>query len=244
MSQSELFRTRRGLFHDNIATTGGVRTDKYAAVGLDTTILNPRDPRFTRALRDSLSAKLLVGFNIDPRWYIGLIPSNGWVDDFKNPLPDPLLFRREVSACVVKLLAVGDPVVLDFEKIPHDWQRAFFAGVPGSTIHGWRGTNGQLWNGGTNEGRPTAVTNYFHQDNPLKLYRDCDVALLDQLYKDTMEDVPAWQENEWVRADAAAEGGAEGLVACPIYDALDYKPTDLVTGSYLFNQDRLKVLFT
>lgn len=252
MKMAQLFAERRGLFHDNIATTGGVRVDKYRAALLDTFIGNPRDPRFTRALRDQLSAAgILVGFNIDPRWYRGAIVSNGWKDDFGQPLPDPLLFRRVVSDLTLKLLAIGDPVVLDFEKIPHNWHRAFFRGIAGSAIAGWRGRNDGLWNGGTNEGRPTAVTNYFHQDNPLKLYVDCDVALIDQLYNDRMDDVSAWNERGWVEADAEAEGvdlanqfDPNGLVVCPLYDSADYDPEELTPGSYLFNQDRLKVLFT
>lgn len=253
MKQAQLFAERRGLFHDNIATTGGVRLEKYAAVGLDLALLNPLDARNTITLRDNLSRPggILVGFNIDPRWFTGIIPSNGWRDELGNVVPDPLLFRRKVSELTGKLLRAGDPVVLDFEKLTHAWQRAFFCGTEASSIDGWRGTNGGIWNGGTNQGRPTAVTNYFHQDNPLKLYLDCDVALLDQLYDEKMNDVSAWKEKDWVASDAEAEGvelanqfDPNDLVVCPIYDSADYDPEELTPGSYLFNQDRLEVLFT
>lgn len=246
------FSELTGLFHDNIGTTGGVRVDKYRKLRLNCAILNPLDPRFTRTLRDSLTRDgITVGFNIDPRWFVGTIASNGSHDEDGHPLPDPLLFRRQVSALVTKFLAPGDPVVLDFEKIPHAWQRAFFCGRVGSPIDGWRGTGGGLWNGGTNEGRPSAVTNYFHQDNPIGLYIDSDVALLDQLYDERMADISAWKEREWVESDAKAEGRVlanqfdpNNLVVCPIFDSGDYDFEELTPGSYLFNQDRLTELFT
>lgn len=249
MSQAATFNRLIGLFHDNIGTTGGVRVDKYQQLRLNCSLLNPLDPRNTLELRDFLTSKgITVGFNIDPRWFA--IASNGWKDDFGNPIPDPLLFRRKVSELAIKLLRAGDPVVLDFEKLPHKWQRAFFRGIAGSTIAGWRGRDGGIWNGGTNQARPTAVTNYFHQDNPLGLYIDCDVALLDQLYDEKMGDVSAWKEREWVESDAEAEGrdvadqfDVDGIVVLPIFDGFDYDPEELTPGSFLFNQDRIPFLF-
>lgn len=262
MSQAAYFKTKRGLFYDNVANTGGIRTEKLRTVpggegeatkegsGCNLVLLNARDPRATLELRDRLKREGVdVGLNDDPRWYP--IPSNGWKDRYGRAVQDPLLYRRQASLNVSKHLRLGDVFVGDFEDMTAAWVRAFFCGVEGSSIDGWRGTNGKFWNGGTNQGRITAVTNYFHQDNPLGLLIDADVALLDQLYDERMNDIAAWQEREWVESDAEAEGreladqfDPTGLVVCPIFDAKDYKPSDYVPGSYLFNQDRLAWLFT
>jgi hypothetical protein len=136
------------------------------------------------------------------------------------------------------LLRAGDPVVLDFEKIPRAWAQAFLEGTSSSGIAGWRGRGGQLYNGGTNEARPTGWTDAFHQANPADLIVTAHLAYLAQLYDCCMNNAPAWPELQW---DVSI--GIPAEVAFPIYDAGDYQPYELRPGSYLFNQDRLPWLF-
>lgn len=236
-----LFHERRGLFYDNIATTGGVRVDKLRTVpggAINLVIFSPQDTRATLQLRDQLATQgVMTGLNTDPHWYAGKFPSS-WRDDNGRALPDPLLYRREVSGDTVRILRAGDPVVLDFEKVPRAWAEAFLKGIPSSTIAGWRGRAGGLWNGGTNEQRPTAWTNEPHQATPGDLIVTAHIAYLAQLYDCCMNDRPGWSELQWLVA-----WGVPAEAAFPIYDAVDYQLDELEPGTYLFNQDRLRWLF-
>lgn len=241
LSAPLIFREKRGLYYDNIATTGGIRLEKLATVPggpVNLVFLNPRDERATLEQRNRVTdGGVTVGLNTDPHWYPGKFPSS-WKDDNGRALPDPLLYRQQVSADVKRILLVGDPVSLDFEKCPHAWQLIFFVGEVGNLILGWRGKGG-TWTGGANEFRPTACTNEPHQDHPAELYRQARVHYIAQLYDGNMNDRPAWQELQWDVGD-----GLDPLEVSPCFDSFDYDPVDFVPGTYLFNQDRLPHLFT
>jgi hypothetical protein len=240
MSAPAVFRESRGLFYDNLATTGAglVPVAKLKAVGVNLIFWDPRDKNATLAYRDALTNQgIRVGMFTDPHWYAGQFPSL-WKDDNGRALPDPLLYRKQVSADLLRLHRIGDPACLDFEKVPWQWQLIFLVGEAGSTIAGWRGKGGAWWNGGTNQGRETAFSNEPHQHNPTGLYAQALAGYIAQLYHGNMDNVPAWQELQWETTD-----GQVAADSFPCYDAADYAPADLVLGSYLFNQDRLKALF-
>jgi hypothetical protein len=243
MSAPAIFRESRGLFYPKLDTTGAglipVAKLKTVAGGpINLVFWDPRDPHASLAYRDQLSTQITVGMFTDPHWYAGAFPSNR-KDLNGRALPDPLLYRRQVSSDVARLHRTDDPVLLDFEKIPRDWHQLFLIGAPDQAMAGWVGKAGVWWNGGTNMLRPTAFSNEPHQDNPTDLYAKAKAAYLAQLYDGAMNDRPAWQEAQWEEAD-----GQNLADALPIYDAADYDPADLVLGSYLFDANRLTHLFT
>jgi hypothetical protein len=247
-----IFRDSRGLFYPKLDATGAglVPVVKLRTVpggggnantpgsGVNLIFEDPRDPKASLSYRDQLTSQgVRVGLFTDPHWYAGLFPS-AWRDDNGRALPDPLLYRKQLSADVSRLLRLGDPVVLDFEKLPHAWQLVFFVGEQGNAIAGWRGRGGQWFVGGTNMQRETACSNEPHQDNPGDLYRKAKVAYIAQLYDGNMNDRPAWQELAWDVAD-----GLEAADCFPCFDAADYQLEELVAGAYLFPSDRLTHLF-
>jgi hypothetical protein len=240
VSAPDIFRQSRGLFYDNLGATGAglVPVVKLKAVGVNLIFEDPRDKNAGLAYRDQLTNQgIRVGLFTEPHWYAGQFPSN-WKDDNGKPLPDPFLYRRQVSSDVQRLLRVGDPVVLDFEKTPAEWQTLFLVGIDGNSTAGWVGKGGEWFSGGTNMQRPTAFSNEPHQDVPATLYKMARAAYLPQLYTGSMDDRPGWQELQWDVAN-----GMDAADCFPVYDAADYQPEEFTQGSYLFNQDRLRALW-
>lgn len=241
-----VFGDSKGVFYANATNLpGGINVGRLrAAPGgpWDLVLVAQDDPAFTRALRDQVVGTpglptMKFGVFSDPHHYAGLFPSMTWKDDNGRALPDPLGYRQHLTADVLTKLAIGDPVVLDFEKTPEAWQTVFFIGSPSSSVAGWRGRQGIWWKFGSNMGRPTAVSNEPHQDNPTALYKQAMVAYLAQLYDGQMNNYPAWKEAQWEAAD-----GQDMSQSFPIFDAEDFDPQDITPGSYIFPADRFHAL--
>ena len=260
MSAPAVFRQSRGLVYADVNGVGGVNVKKLRTVpgtggaesvpgsGINMPILDPRDKAVTKTLRDQLTAAgCRVALFTDPHWYAGTFPA--WAgcpkDENGKPLPDPLLYRRQLSSDVSRLLELGDPVFHDYEKVPRAWLERFLIGGADTTVWGWRGRFGRWDLAGTNPGREGAYTVEPHQELPVDLIVKAGWAYVAQLYDGAMNDKPAWQELVWELSQQVNGFRLDPADCFPTYDARDYQPDELApTGVYLFDSNRLTWLFT